>query len=127
MEVNTDTQPSLGDVLDGVAEAVLTNKESSPSATDQLIDGMPATKAFRHREVMLLQAVMEKYGKQLGGVTTDNLVKEFLGVDPDGGGGKIDSGEGSYSNRGALDIDTQPMMEVRILGNRASYMTVLIR
>ena len=27
-------------------------------------------------------------------------------------GGKIDSGKGSYSNRGALNIDTQPMAEV---------------
>ena len=112
MEGNPDTNPSLGDVLDGVAEAVLTNKESSPSATEQLIDGLPAAKAFRHREVMLIQAIMEKYGHQMGGVTTDSMVKEFLGSGPEGGGGKIDSGEGSYSNRGALDIDTQPMMEV---------------
>ena len=112
MEDNSDTQPSLGDVLDGVAEAVLTNKESSPSASEQLIDGMPAAKAFRHREVMLIQAIMEKYGPQLGGVNTDSLVKEFLGAGPEGGGGKIDSGEGSYSNRGALNIDTQPMAEV---------------
>jgi len=109
---NSDAKPSLGDVLDGVAEAVLTNKESSPSATEQLIDGMSAAKAFRHREVMLIQAIMEKYGQQMGSVTTDSMVKEFLGVGPAGGGGKIDSGEGSYSNRGALDIDTQPMMEV---------------
>merc|ERR1719483_1754945 len=48
----------------------------------------------------------------MGSVTTDSIVKEFLGAGPAGGGGKIDSGEGSYSNRGALDIDTQPMMEV---------------
>jgi len=111
MEGSPDTNPSLGDVLDGVAEAVLTNKESSPSATEQLIDGLPAAKAFRHREVMLIQAIMEKYGQQMGGVTTDSMVKEFLGAGPEGGGGKIGSGEGSYSNRGALDIDTQPMME----------------
>jgi len=111
MEGNPDTNPSLGDVLDGVAEAVLTNKESSPSATEQLIDGLPAAKAFRHREVMLIQAIMEKYGQQLGGVTTDSMVKEFLGAGPAVGGGKIDSGQGSYSERGALDIDTEPMVE----------------
>ena len=114
MEENSVPQPSLGEVLDGVAEAVLTNKESSPSATEHLIDGMPAAKMFRHREVMLIQAIMEKYGQQMGGgVTTDTLVKEFLGADTEGGGGKINSEEGSYSNRGALDIDTHPMMEVR--------------
>ena len=57
----------------------LTNKESSPSASEQLIDGMPAVKAFRHREVMLIQAIMEKYGPQLGGVSA-----EFLGAGPRG-------------------------------------------
>ena len=95
---------------------------SSPSATEQLIDGLPAAKAFRHREVMLIQAIMEKYGQQMGGVTTDSMVKEFLGAGPEGGGGKIGSGEGSYSNRGALDIDTQPMMEeVGLVNNFIFY------
>ena len=28
-----------------------------------MVDGIPVSKAFRHREVMLLQAVVEKYGK----------------------------------------------------------------
>ena len=28
-----------------------------------MVDGIPVSKAFRHREIMLLQAVVEKYGK----------------------------------------------------------------
>jgi len=28
-----------------------------------MVDGIPISKAFRHREKMLLQAVVEKYGK----------------------------------------------------------------
>ena len=30
---------------------------------EPLVDGIPVSKAFRHREKMLLQAVVEKYGK----------------------------------------------------------------
>ena len=43
--------PSLGAVLDGAEEPVLTIKESSPTVTEHLIDGVPAAQAFRHREV----------------------------------------------------------------------------
>ena len=39
--------PSLGAVLDGAEEPVLTIKESSPTATEHLIDGVPAAQAFR--------------------------------------------------------------------------------
>ena len=39
--------PSLGAVLDGAEEPVLTIKESSPSAVEHLIDGVPAAQAFR--------------------------------------------------------------------------------
>jgi len=105
METGED-DPSLGDVLDGVAEAVVTNKESSPSADEQtLVDGVPLTQAFRNREVMLLQAVFERFGTSLGpGVTAETMVKEFLGGR--GEHGKIDSNNASFSRRGALDIDT---------------------
>jgi len=104
--METGEDPSLGDVLDGVAEAVITNKESSPSVEQQtLVDGVPLSQAFRHREVMLLQAVCEKYSSTLGpGVTAASMVKEFLGDDI---GGKISSGAGSFDVRGALDIDTE--------------------
>ena len=53
---------------------------------------------------MLLQAVVEKYSAQLGGVSVDSLVREFLGAGA--GVGQITSGEGSYEARGALSIDT---------------------
>lgn len=62
---------------------------------------------LRHREVMLLQAVLERYGEQLPGVTPESMIKEFLGPAPAGTGDKIKGGEGSFSNRGALDIDTR--------------------
>jgi hypothetical protein len=32
-------------------------------AAEPMVDGVPLAKAFRHREIMLLQAVAEKYGK----------------------------------------------------------------
>merc|ERR1719342_1402994 len=54
---------------------------------------------------MLLQAVLERYGEKLPGVTAEAMVKEFLGPAPLGGD-KIKGGEGSFSNRGALVIDT---------------------
>ena len=39
------------------------------------------------------------------GVTSESLVKEFLGPAPSGFD-KIKGGDGSFKNRGALDIDT---------------------
>ena len=55
---------------------------------------------------MLLQAVLERYGDKLVGVTPDAMVKEFLGPAP-AGADKIKGGEGSFSKRGALELDTQ--------------------
>lgn len=106
--------PSLGDVLDGVAEAVITNKESSPSAAEQtLVDGVPLTQAFRHREAMLLQAVFEKYGSSLGSVVTaESMIKEFLGA-KENDGMISGSGAGNFDARGALHIDTSdPSVEM---------------
>jgi len=115
--------PSLGDVLDGVADAVLTAKESSPHLDQgDLVNGVPAAKAFRHREVMLLQAVFEKYGEKIGnGVSAETLVKEFLGSSDVGTSDKLNSGEGSYHARGALDIDTTTsQMEINGSGEEES-------
>ena len=61
MDEGGGSGPSLGGVLDGAEEPILTIKESSPSGADHLMDGVPAAQAFRHREVMLLQAVLERY------------------------------------------------------------------
>ena len=55
---------------------------------------------------MLLQAVLERYSDKLTGVTADSMVKEFLGPAP-GGVDKIKGGEGSFSKRGALELDTR--------------------
>lgn len=61
MDEGGGSGPSLSGVLDGAEEPLLTIKESSPSGADHLMDGVPAAQAFRHREVMLLQAVLERY------------------------------------------------------------------
>jgi len=103
--------PSLSDVLDGRAEAVVTQEaKSKQTTTEPLIDGIPASKAFRHREKMLLQAVVEKYGKVMGSsVTAEGLVAEFLGSGPED---KIGKDVADFDSRGALDIDTSTDMEV---------------
>jgi len=103
--------PSLSDVLDGRAEAVVTqDAKSKQTTTEPLIDGIPASKAFRHREKMLLQAVVEKYGKAMGSsVTAEGLVAEFLGSGPED---KIGKDVADFDSRGALDIDTSTDMEV---------------
>ena len=54
----------------------------------------------------MLQAVLERFGDKLPGVTADAMVKEFLGPGP-AGSEKIRGGEGSFTNRGALELDTQ--------------------
>merc|ERR1711981_1145129 len=52
----------------------------------------------RRREVMLLRAVAEKYGKVLSsaGTDADSMVKEFLGPSPD---------ENSTTAKGPVDVD----------------------
>ena len=47
------------------------------------------------------------------GVTSEALVKEFLGPAPSGFD-KIKGGDGSFKNRGALDIDTNMESSVGI-------------
>ena len=46
-----------------------------------------------------------RYVCRFEGVTSESLVKEFLGPAPSGFD-KIKGGDGSFKNRGALDIDT---------------------
>ena len=46
-----------------------------------------------------------RYLVRFEGVTSESLVKEFLGPAPSGFD-KIKGGDGSFKNRGALDIDT---------------------
>jgi len=100
----------LSDVLDGRAEAIVTETSDHKQSKEPTVDGIPISKAFRHREIMLLQAVVEKYGKSLGNeVTAASLVHEFLGQGPEDKIGKEVAG---FQSRGALDIDTSVDMEV---------------
>ena len=55
---------------------------------------------------MLLQAVLERFGDKLPGVTSESMIKEFLGPGSQGAD-KIKGGEGSFTNRGALELDTK--------------------
>ena len=55
---------------------------------------------------MLLQAVLERFGDKLPGVTSESMIKEFLGPGIQGAD-KIKGGEGSFTNRGALELDTK--------------------
>eukprot|EP00088_Acartia_fossae_P015987 TRINITY_DN1889_c0_g1_i15.p1 TRINITY_DN1889_c0_g1~~TRINITY_DN1889_c0_g1_i15.p1 ORF type:complete len:593 (-),score=122.50 TRINITY_DN1889_c0_g1_i15:501-2279(-) len=100
--------PSLSDVLDGRAEPVLSQNgplDVKAGQGEPLVDGVPVSKAFRHREKMLLQAVVEKYGEKLGKeVSAESLVAEFLGESSED---KIGKNSDSYTARGALDIDTE--------------------
>jgi len=104
------TQPSLSDVLDGRADPVISKTDSSQGSNgggggEPLVDGIPVSKAFRHREKMLLQAVVEKYGEKLGkDVSANTLISEFLGESSEDKIGK--NSQDNYVNRGALDIDT---------------------
>ena len=53
--------PSLGAVLDGAEEPVLTIKESSPSAVEHLIDGVPAAQAFRLVRIFICNSSIQYY------------------------------------------------------------------
>lgn len=55
---------------------------------------------------MLLQAVLERFGDKLPGVTSESMIKEFLGPGNQGAN-KIKGGEGSFTARGALELDTK--------------------
>ncbi len=54
-----------------------------------MVDGVPLAKAFRHREIMLLQAVAEKYGKvslrMEGNILVLRKYTFLLNLDPDPG------------------------------------------
>ena len=73
--------PSLSGVLDG-EEPLLTIKESSPSGADHLMDGVPAAQAFRHREVMLLQAVLERYSDRSAPASSHHINHRYLYLSP---------------------------------------------
>ena len=93
----------LADVLDGRAEPEIYEEEMSRASgvKNGVVsnEAQASTEALqRRREVMLLRAVAEKYGKVLSsaGTNADDMVKEFLGVSPD---------ENSSTAKGPVDVD----------------------
>ena len=59
MEKLHEGSPSLSDVLDGHAEAIVTDgDEGGKKTTEPLIDGVAASKAFRHREVIVVSPAL---------------------------------------------------------------------
>jgi len=95
----------LADVLDGRVEPEINEDEISRTSMIQngVASSMETTEAVhRRREVMLLRAVAEKYGKTLAkeGTSADSLIQEFLGPDPNSSNDKI-----SGLAKGALDVD----------------------
>ena len=93
----------LADVLDGRAEPEIYEEEMSRTSGVENGAVLNSTQASaealqRRREVMLLRAVAEKYGKFLSsaGTNADSMVKEFLGPSPD---------ENSTTAKGPVDVD----------------------
>ena len=93
----------LADVLDGRAEPEIYEEEMSRTSGVENGGVVNSTQASaealqRRREVMLLRAVAEKYGKFLSsaGTNADSMVKEFLGPSPD---------ENSTTAKGPVDVD----------------------
>jgi len=93
----------LADVLDGKLEPEIYEEEMS--RTTGVENGKVGNAAHasaealqRRREVMLLRAVAEKYGKILtsAGTDADSMINEFLGPAPD---------ENSSDAKGPVDVD----------------------
>ena len=108
----------LADVLDGRAEPEIYDEEMS--RTTGVENGISVTSSqvpteamYRRREVMLLQAVAEKYGKPLGLAGTDakSLVQEFLGPTPN---------DNTAIPKGALDVDMMDDDETVATNNKGS-------
>jgi len=104
---HTSKSQTLAEVLDGnEPEDDITHAMDTSGLQDEpLIDGVPASKAFRNREIMLLQAVAEKYKTELGpDVDASVLVRDFLGTSEHAD--KLTNMNGNVDDRGVLDIDT---------------------
>ena len=93
----------LADVLDGRAEPEIYEEEVSRTTGVEngvvVNSSQAATEGmYRRREVMLLRAVAEKYGKTLATAGTDanSLIQEFLGPAPD---------DNSTGAKGPVDVD----------------------
>ena len=113
----------LADVLDGRAEPEI--YEDEMSRTNGAENGVgeksgqaSAESIQRQREVMLLRAVAEKYGKVLSSVGTDAdaMINEFLGPSPD---------VNSSSFKGPVDVDMIEENEASSSNNKSSSSNTL--
>ena len=113
----------LADVLDGRAEPEI--YEDEMSRTNGAENGVgeksgqaSAESIQRQREVMLLRAVAEKYGKVLSSVGTDAdaMINEFLGPSPD---------VNSSSFKGPVDVDMIEENEASSTNNKSSSSNTL--
>ena len=113
----------LADVLDGRAEPEIYEDEMSRTNGAENGVGEKSAQASaeamqRQREVMLLRAVAEKYGKVLSSVGTDAdaMINEFLGPAPD---------VNSSSLKGPVDVDMIEENEAPSTNNKSSSTNTL--
>lgn len=106
--IESMSRAKLADVLDGKAEPEIYEDEISRTnaiGNENMENGVSVSSSIssaeavhRKREIMLLRAVAEKYGRALAkeGTDGDSLIKEFLGPAPD---------EQITGAKGAIDVD----------------------
>jgi len=124
--MDDDEGPSLADVLDGRADALVTGDEPMASGDSVNQAGAAAqtdAKLFRAREVMLLQAVAEKYGSKIG--TAEKLVSEFLGSEKEdlntSNGHEIDDDLDGDQDEEIASKETKAVSGTSSLLERAKY------
>ena len=108
----------LADVLDGRIEPEVYEEEMSRTNGAENGIGEKSSQASleamqRQREIMLLRAVAEKYGKVLSsaGTDADSMINEFLGASPD---------LNSSNVKGPVDVDMIEESEVSNASNKSS-------
>jgi len=108
----------LADVLDGRIEPEVYEEEMSRTNGAENGIGEKSSQASleamqRQREIMLLRAVAEKYGKVLSsaGTDADSMINEFLGPSPD---------LNSSNVKGPVDVDMIEESEVSNASNKSS-------
>jgi len=108
----------LADVLDGMVEPEVYEEEMSRTNGAENGVGENSSQASveamqRQREVMLLRAVAEKYGKVLSsaGTDADSMINEFLGPAPEGNSSTV---------KGPVDVDMIEENEVSGTSNKSS-------
>jgi len=108
----------LADVLDGRIEPEVYEEEMSRTNGAENGIGEKSSQASleamqRQREIMLLRAVAEKYGKVLSsaGTDADSMINEFLGPSPDVNSGSV---------KGPVDVDMIEETEVSNASNKSS-------